>query len=216
MTRARTYTFAAALSCALLACGPHRDPTEPGAIPVRAGRAVQRKATGGYPRDRRPPGVAVAPQDVMVGTVLLSTDTMHDKKSWFGPSKLRPIGAAAVPFAMYLNKIHRKLHPQFADSFLAALDELPRAHHLQQPSLATTVGLIIRGRDGHVLRRSVLRSSGSTAFDISALSAIDLASPFAAAPVAIHSPDGNVYIHWELRRDQMACSTMQAHPYLLR
>ena len=141
---------------------------------------------------------------------------MHDENRWFAPSKLRPIGAAAVPFAMYLNQLHAKLHPHFANQFLAALDTLPKAHALQERSLATAVGLVIRGRDGQVVRRSVLHSSGSTSFDISALDAIDRASPFGAAPSATLSPDGNVYIHWELRRDQMACSTKQARPYLLK
>jgi hypothetical protein len=31
-----------------------------------------------------------------------------------------------------------------------------------------------------------------------------------------YGPDGNVYLHWEFRRDQMACSTLYAHPYILK
>lgn len=113
--------------------------------------------------------------------ILLAGGEMHDDKSWFAPSHSRSLGAAAVPLTMYLNQLHRKLHPQFADGLLTAMDRLPKAHPLQEQSLATTVGLVVRGTDGHLVWRSVLRSSGFTAFDISALRAIDLAAPFDAA-----------------------------------
>jgi hypothetical protein len=186
---ARTTASVLALS-ALLACGPHRDPTEPAPPPA----AKSRRIAG----------------------VLLASGEMHDDKLWFAPSHSRSLGAAAVPFARYLNQLHGKLHPHFANGLLAAINTLPEAHPLQEQSLAITVGLVIRGTDGHLVRRGVLRSSGLTAFDISALRAIDLAAPFGAAPSATLSPDGNVYVQWQLRRDQLACSTLHVRPYLLR
>jgi hypothetical protein len=187
--QARTIASALALS-ALLACGPHRDPTEPAAPP--------------------------ATRNTRIGGALVASGEMHDDNLWFAPSHSRSLGAAAIPFAMYVNQLHRKLHPQFADGLLTAMDRLPKAHPLQEQSLATTVGLVVRGTDGHLVWRSVLRSSGLTAFDISALRTIDLAAPFDAAPPATLSPDGNVYIQWQLRRDQMACSPVHVRPYLLR
>lgn len=175
------------ITAALSACGPHGDPT-------------------------------VAPAEVVPTAKFTppASESMYDEKWWFGPNELRSIGAAALPFATYLNQLHAKLHPHFAGQFLAAMDKLPKTHPLQELSLATVVGLVIRGRDGQIVRRNVLRSSGSTSFDISALDAIDRASPFGRAPSATQSPDGNVYVHWELRRDEMACSTSQARPYILR
>lgn len=170
--------------------GPHGDPTKPAA-----------------PHSRK---------NTRIGGVWLTSAEMYDDKQWFAPNRCRALGAAAVPFASYLNQLHSKLHPRFADGFLAAADTLPKAHPLQKQSLATTVGLVIRGADGHLVWRGVLLSSGLTAFDVSALRALDLAAPFDAAPPATLSPDGNVYIQWQLRRDQMACSTLHVRPYLLR
>ena len=62
----------------------------------------------------------------------------------------------------------------------------------------------------------IVKPSGVTAFDIAALDSVQRASPFGAAPGAIVSPDGQVYLHWEFHRDEVfACSTMNAHPFIL-
>jgi hypothetical protein len=61
----------------------------------------------------------------------------------------------------------------------------------------------------------VVKTSGITAFDVSAVAAVEHAAPFGAAPASILSSDGNVYIHWTFRRDCMACSTLSAHLYYL-
>jgi TonB family protein len=127
----------------------------------------------------------------------------------------RPIGPVAAPhFARYLNEIHCRLHPIFADSFLAGLDQLPAAHQLNDPSLTVTLELVFDAR-GHLARRGVVQSSGVTAFDIGSIAAVERAAPFPPPHAELHSSDGQVYIHWTLRRDQMACSTLHAHPYRL-
>jgi TonB family protein len=127
----------------------------------------------------------------------------------------QPLGGAARPFAAYLNRMHRKLHPVFSDGFLASVDRLPASHPLNDPSLMVTLELVIAGTDGRLVRRGIIRSSGVTAFDLSAVASVDRAAPFGAAPPDIVSPDGNVYVDWDFRRDQMACSTMHARPHLL-
>ena len=72
-----------------------------------------------------------------------------------------------------------------------------------------------RARGSRLVRRGVTSTSGITAFDISAIAAVDRAAPFGTPPAEIISPDGNVYLHWEFRRDDMACSTLFAHPFIL-
>jgi hypothetical protein len=63
----------------------------------------------------------------------------------------------------------------------------------------------------------VTRTSGVTAFDISALESVQRASPFGAPPPSIVSPDGNVYLHWEFHRNPLlACSTYFARPYIIK
>lgn len=125
------------------------------------------------------------------------------------------LNTAAVPFATYLNSMHNRIHPIFADSFLASLDNLPATHALNDQHLITRLEIVLT-RDGHIVKMGVAKTSGVTAFDIAALDSVQRASPFGAAPSAIISADGQVYLHWEFHRDEVyACSTMNARPFML-
>ena len=126
------------------------------------------------------------------------------------------LNTAAVPFALYLNQIHSRIHPLFADDFLGSLDNLPASHPMNDQTLVTSLEIVVDHEEGRLVRRGVTRTSGITAFDVSAIAAVDRAAPFGTPPPEIVSPDGNVYLHWEFRRDQMACSTLYAHPYILK
>jgi TonB-like protein len=126
------------------------------------------------------------------------------------------LNTAAVPFAAYLNQIHSRIHPIFADTFLDSLDRLPASHPLNDRNLVTALEIVVDHEEGRLVRRGVTRTSGVTAFDINAIAAVDRAAPFGTPPSEIVSPDGNVYLHWEFRRDDMACSTLYAHPYILK
>lgn len=131
------------------------------------------------------------------------------------PGNQTALNTAAAPFALYLHQIHNRIHPIFADEFLDSLDHLPASHPLNDQSLVTKLELVVDREEGRLLRRGVVHTSGVTAFDVSAISAVDRAAPFGPPPSEIVSPDGNVYLHWEFRRDQMACSTLYAYPYIL-
>ncbi len=131
------------------------------------------------------------------------------------PGNQTALNTAAVPFASYLNQIHSRIHPIFADQFLSSLDNLPSSHPMNDPSLMTSLEIVVDREEGRLVRRGVTRTSGVTMFDISAIASVDRAAPFGAPPPEIVSPDGNVYLHWEFRRDDMACSTLFAHPYIL-
>lgn len=126
------------------------------------------------------------------------------------------LNAARVPFASYINGIHNRIHPIFAEEFLAALDNLPTQHTLNQ-DLITHVELVLSKDEGRIVRMGVTRGSGSTAFDAAALNSVSRASPFGKAPDVIVSPDGNVYVHWEFHRDPFdACTTRNARPFILK
>ncbi len=125
------------------------------------------------------------------------------------------LNAAQVPFATYLNTVHNRLHPIFAEEFLASLDNLPGEHSLNK-QLVTHLEIVLSKDEGKIVRMGVTRASGVTAFDIVALNAFQRASPYGKAPEAIVSGDGNVYLHWEFHRDPFdACTTRNAFPYLL-
>jgi TonB family protein len=131
------------------------------------------------------------------------------------PGNQTALNTAAVPFATYLNGMHNRIHPIFADSFLSSLSSLPRENPLNDPKLITRLELVVT-RDGHLVKMGIVKTSGVTAFDIAALDSVQRASPFGPAPTAIISPDGNVYLHWEFHRDEVyACSTMNARPFML-
>jgi TonB family protein len=133
------------------------------------------------------------------------------------PGNQTALNTARVPFASYLVAMHNRIHPIFADSFLDSLDGLPAQHPLNaSPNMFTRLEIILT-KDGHLVKMGVVKSSGVTAFDVAALDSVQRASPFGAAPAAIHSPDGNVYLHWEFHRNRdLACSTLNAAPYMLK
>jgi TonB family protein len=131
------------------------------------------------------------------------------------PGNQTALNTAAVPFASYLNGMHNRIHPIFADNFLGSLDALPKNHPMNDPKVFTRLEIVVT-KDGHLVKMGVIKTSGITAFDIAALDSVNRAQPFGPAPGAIVSPDGNVYLHWEFHRDEVyACSTMNARPFLL-
>lgn len=132
------------------------------------------------------------------------------------PGNQTALNTAAVPFASYLNQIHNRIHPLFADGFLDSLDRLPASHPMNDRNLVTALEIVVDREEGRLVRRGVTRTSGVMAFDVSAIASVDRAAPFGTPPAEIVSPDGNVYLHWEFRRDDMACSTLFAHPYILK
>ncbi len=126
------------------------------------------------------------------------------------------LNAARVPFATYINSVHNRLHPIFAEEFLSSLDNLPPSHAFNQ-DLVAHLEIVLSKDEGRIVRLGVTRASGATAFDMVALNAVQRASPFGKAPDAIVSPDGNVYLHWEFHRDPFdACTTRNARPFLLK
>lgn len=133
------------------------------------------------------------------------------------PGNQTALNTARVPFAVYLNKIHQRIHPIFADQFLASLDAMPGDNPLNRMDMHTNIEIVLSRADGSVVDLGVTKASGVTAFDIGALDSVARAAPFGTPPSTIVSPDGNVYLHWEFHRDPMhACSTYYAHPIMLR
>lgn len=130
--------------------------------------------------------------------------------------RVRPLDGAAVPFASYLNAMHNRIHPEFADRELAAMDKLPPLDPLSDIKLMTRIEMVLSATDGHLVKVSVVKASGLTAFDVAVLASVHRAQPFGGAPEAIASADGNVYVEWAFHRDPiMSCSTMHSRPYLL-
>ena len=132
------------------------------------------------------------------------------------PGNQTSLNAARVPFAGFINAMHNRIHPIFADGFLHSLDSLPRDDKLNQ-KLVTHVEIVLEKTEGRVVRRGITKPSGVTAFDVAALKSIDQAAPYGKPPEIIVSPDGRVYLHWEFHRDPYyACTSRFARPFLLK
>jgi TonB family protein len=133
------------------------------------------------------------------------------------PGNQTALNTARVPFANYLVQIHNRIHPIFAEGFLDSLDGLPSTHPMNRLEITTNVEIVLDREEGRITRIGITKTSGVTAFDIAALSAVDAAQPFGAPPREIVSPDGNVYFHWEFHRNRdEACSTYFARPFILK
>jgi len=131
------------------------------------------------------------------------------------PGNQTALNTAKSPFATYINGIHNRIHPIFAESFLLSLDSLPRDNPMNNQRIYTRLEIVMT-RNGHIVKMGVVRTSGITAFDVAALDSVQRASPFGPAPSAIVSPDGRVYLHWEFHREEaIACSTINASPFML-
>ncbi len=132
------------------------------------------------------------------------------------PGNQTNLNTAHVPFSRYLNEIHSRIHPVFAEDFLSHLNRLPAADPLNNPEMSTHLEVQLSGQDGRVMRLGITKSSGITAFDVGALDSVQRAGPYGVPPNAILSSDGNVYLHWEFhRRPELACSTYFARPFIL-
>jgi len=133
------------------------------------------------------------------------------------PGNQTSLNAAKVPFASYINKMHNRIHPIFADSFLGSLRKLDSSDRLSNMKLFAHVEMVLDGQNGKLIRVGVVKPSGVTAFDIGALSAVESASPYGKPPDSILSPDGKVYVHWEFYRDPYyACTSKFARPYIVK
>ena len=133
------------------------------------------------------------------------------------PGNQTALNTARVPFASYLNSIHNRIHPIFADTFLVQLQRYPASHPMNDMSISTHMEIVVDQDAGRLVRMGITKTSGVTAFDIGALESVEAAAPFGRAPREIVSPDGNVYLHWEFHRlPRYACSTYFARPYILK
>ena len=126
------------------------------------------------------------------------------------------LNTARVPFATYLVRVHNRIHPVFADTFLVSLDSLPFDHPANDYKLFAVLEIVLEPNQGRIVKMGVIKTSGVTSFDVGALDSVNRAGPFGKAPSAIISTDGNVYLHWQFHRNPIyACSTMNARPYML-
>jgi len=118
------------------------------------------------------------------------------------------------PFARFIAQMHRDIHDAWAWGFLEQLDTSGRQHPLNDYELWTRVEIVLN-RDGTIDKVTTVRHSGKLAFDSAAREIVHAAGPFPDPPREILSGNGKIYIHWAFHRDERACGTFGAQPFIL-
>jgi hypothetical protein len=130
------------------------------------------------------------------------------------PGNQTALGTRAHPFAIYVARMHRRIHELWAFGFIDALNAKASANPLNDPMLAVTMEIVL-GPEGTVDKVTIVRPSGLLTFDVAAVDTVLSAGPYEAPPRDIRSADGKVYTHWTFHRDDRLCGTYFADPFIL-
>ncbi|AKF06717.1 TonB C-terminal domain-containing protein [Sandaracinus amylolyticus] len=130
------------------------------------------------------------------------------------PGNQTALDAAASPFATFLSDMHRRIHREFADRYLASIGP-DASEGLNDMSLNTTLEISVNP-DGTVHRVGIVATSGNILFDFGAFNSVMRAQPFPQPPDAILSGDGRAWLHWRFDRSPRQCHPTNARPFMLR
>ncbi len=118
------------------------------------------------------------------------------------------------PFARFIAQMHRTIHDAWAWGFLEQLDGQGRNHPHNDFTLWTRVEIVLK-RDGTIDNVKTVHFSGNLAFDAAAREIVYSSGPFPDPPREIVSGNGKIYVHWAFHRDERACGTFGAEPFIL-
>jgi len=130
------------------------------------------------------------------------------------PGNQTALKTRAEPFAIYIARMHRRIHELWGFGYIAELDAKPRSSELNNQKLMTKLELVINP-DGTIDKATVVQHSGVTQFDVAALDVAFTAEPYEPTPKDIRSPDGKVYLHWRFHRDWRQCGTFGVEKFIL-
>jgi len=120
----------------------------------------------------------------------------------------------AHPFALYVARMHRRIHELWGFGFLESLDDKSADYPLNNPDLWTNLEVSVN-TDGSVHKVTIAKTSGKTEFDVAAIDTVLSSAPFEQTPEAIRSSDGRVYLRWGFYRNWRQCGTFNVEPYIL-
>lgn len=120
----------------------------------------------------------------------------------------------AHPFAVYIARMHRRIHELWGFGFLEDLDDKSATHPLNNPDLWVNLEVAVNP-DGSVHKVTIAKTSGKTEFDVAAIDTVLSAAPYEAPPEAIRSSNGKVYLRWGFYRNWRQCGTFNVEPYIL-
>lgn len=130
------------------------------------------------------------------------------------PGNQTALKTRAHPFALYIARMHRRIHELWGFGFLEALDDKAADYPLNNPDLWVNLEVAIN-TDGSVHKVTIAKTSGKTEFDVAAIDTVLSAAPYEPTPEAIRSVNGRVYLRWAFYRNWRQCGTFNVEPYIL-
>lgn len=130
------------------------------------------------------------------------------------PGNQTALKTRAAPFAVYIARMHRRIHELWGFGFLEDLDGKAADYALNDPNLWVNLEVSVNP-DGTLHKVTIAKTSGKTEFDVAAVHTVVSSAPFEATPEAIRSVDGRIYLRWGFYRNWRQCGTFNVEPYIL-
>jgi TonB family protein len=130
------------------------------------------------------------------------------------PGNQTALKTRAHPFAVYVARMHRRIHELWGFGFLEDLDSKPSNHPMNNMELVVVIEMSINP-NGTVHKTSIAKTSGELTFDVAALDTVITSGPYEETPEKIRSVDQRVYLRWAFYRNWRQCGTFNVEPYIL-
>jgi TonB family protein len=130
------------------------------------------------------------------------------------PGNQTALKTRAHPFALYIARMHRRIHELWGFGFLEDLDNKSADYPLNDPNLWVNLEVSVNP-DGSLHKVTIAKTSGKTEFDVAAVDTVISSAPFEPTPEAIRSVDGRIYLRWGFYRNWRQCGTFNVEPYIL-
>jgi TonB family protein len=130
------------------------------------------------------------------------------------PGNQTALKTRAHPYALYIARMHRRIHELWGFGFLEDLDNKGADYPLNDPNLWVNLEVSVNP-DGTVHKVTIAKTSGKTEFDVAAVDTVISAAPYEPTPEAIRSVDGRIYLRWGFYRNWRQCGTFNVEPYIL-
>jgi len=130
------------------------------------------------------------------------------------PGNQTALKTRAHPYAVYIARMHRRIHELWGFGFLEQLDNRAANDPLNDTNLWVNLEVSVN-QDGTLHKVTIAKTSGKTEFDVAAVDTVITAGPFESTPEAIRSVDGRIYLRWGFYRNWRQCGTFNVEPYIL-
>ena len=130
------------------------------------------------------------------------------------PGNQTALKTRAAPYAVYIARMHRRIHELWGFGFLEQLDSRGSDYPLNDMNLWVNLEISVNP-DCTLHKVTIAKTSGKNEFDVAAIDTVISAGPYESPPEAIRSVDGRIYLRWGFYRNWRQCGTFNVEPYIL-